>query len=382
MATLDPNFWSNPGAHIASFASDLSKNMGGTAYMAPEQSRAAMGRYVGLQQTPAQKAAISASEASELRRFQNKSASGKPASAGGDPGDDGTSSLTLEEIMALLGLGGGGGGGGGYDPRPGIREQYAQQRDSAARRKGETSTELGNIYTGLANAYKPISAQTQQRYTDAGNAAQAGSQGLISATQARINEEAAKRAAAFGELGIAGPAGQEGASTGVAAEAEYNMGNLSNTAANWGGLLGAQGQAERGRNDLDYTGAVDSGALAQDQLTRNYNAYLDNLGAQEAQALAGAVPSGGGGGGGGSSLPAGVQNLLWGNALQQMGIDASSLLGTGDSGSSYTPSKYEQAMAMYGPDAVAAYTNSKNTGNMAGWMNNKLYDPGLQWLLK
>lgn len=303
------------------------------------------------------------------------------AKPGEQAGGDQFQGLSLEEIMALLGIGGGG-GGGGYDPRPGIRDQYAQQRESAARRKGETSTELGNIYTGLANAYKPISAQTQQRYTDAGNAAQAGSQGLISATQARINEEAAKRAAAFGELGIAGPAGQEGASTGVAAEAEYNMGNLSNTAANWGGLLGAQGQAERGRNDLDYTGAVDSGALAQDQLTRNYNAYLDNLGAQEAQALAGAVPSGGGGGGGGSSLPAGVQNLLWGNALQQMGIDASSLLGTGNSGASYTPSKYEQAMAMYGPDAVAAYTNSKNTGNMAGWMNNKLYDPGLQWLLK
>ena len=302
-------------------------------------------------------------------------------SGGATSGGDEKSGLSLEELMALLGLGGGG-GGGGYDPRPGIREQYQQQRDAAARRKGETSTELGNIYTNLANAYKPISAQTQQRYTDASNAAQAGSQNLINSTQARINEEAAKRAAAFGELGIAGPAGQEGVSPAAAAEAQYNMGNLSNTAANWGGLLGAQGQAERGRNELDYTGAVDSGTLAQDQLTRNYNAYLDNLGAQEAQALASAVPSGGGGGGGGgSSLPAGVQNLLWGNALQQMGIDASSLLGTNNQ-QTYTPSKYEQAMAMYGPNAVAAYTNAKNTGNMASWMNSKYYDPGLQWNLK
>lgn len=316
----------------------------------------------------------------QMRDVRGTSLANQAAARAGSNGGD-AQGLSLEEIMALLGLGGGG-GGGGYDPRPGIREQYQQQRDAAARRKGETSTELGNIYTNLANAYKPISAQTQQRYTDASNAAQAGSQNLINSTQARINEEAAKRAAAFGELGIAGPAGQEGASPTAAAEAQYNMGNLSNTAANWGGLLGAQGQAERGRNELDYTGAVDSGTLAQDQLTRNYNAYLDNLGAQEAQALASAVPSGGGGGGGGSSLPAGVQNLLWGNALQQMGIDASSLLGTQDSGSSYTPSKYEQAMAMYGPNAVAAYTNAKNTGNMASWMNSKYYDPGLQWNLK
>jgi hypothetical protein len=305
--------------------------------------------------------------------------------AGGGTSSGGDSRMSIDELLAILGLGGGGGGGGSYyDPRPAIREQYQSQRDMAARRKGETGAELEKIYSNLASAYKPVAASTAQRYTDASNAAQAGSQGLINATQQRINEEAAKRAAAYAELGIQGPSAQAGESTGQAAEAQYGMGNLGNTAANWGGLLGAQSAAEQGRNNLDYTGAVDSGTLAQAELNRNYNSYLDRLGSEEAAALAGAQPSysGGGGGGGGSSLPSAVQNILWGNILGQMGFDTGGLLGDSNSSqnTSLTP-KYDAAVSQFGGPAVAAYYNALNTGNTASWLNSKYYDPRMQALL-
>jgi hypothetical protein len=300
------------------------------------------------------------------------------------PTDDGDSSgMSIEELWAILNGGGGGGGGSYYDPRPAIREQYQSQRDMAARRKGETGAELEKIYSNLATAYKPVAASTAQRYTDASNAAQASSQGLINATQQRINEEAAKRAAAYAGLGIQGPSAQAGESTGQAAEAQYGMGNLGNTAANWGGLLGAQSAAEQGRNNLDYTGAVDSGTLAQTELSRNYNTYLDRLGSEEAAALAGAQPSysGGGGGGGGSSLPSAVQNILWGNLLGQMGFDTGSLLGNNSSQNTSLTPKYDAAVAQFGGPAVAAYYNALNTGNTASWLNSKYYDPRMQALL-
>lgn len=307
-----------------------------------------------------------------------------PAGIAKPTADDGgdSSGMSIEDLWAILNGGGGGGGGSYYDPRPAIREQYQSQRDMAAKRKGETSAGLEKVYTNLANAYKPVAASTAQRYTDASNAAQTGSQALINATQQRINEEAAKRAASYAELGIQGPSAQPGEATGQAAEAQYGMGALGNTAANWGGLLGAQSAAEQGRNTLDYTGAVDSGTMAQDELSRNYNNYMDRLGSEEAAALAGAQPSySGGGGGGGSSLPSAVQNALWGNILGQMGFDTGGLLGnSGSAETSLTP-KYDAAVSQFGGPAVAAYYNALNTGNTASWLNSKYYDPRMQALL-
>lgn len=279
----------------------------------------------------------------------------------------------LAAILELLGLGGSGGGGGGsyYDPRPEIQAQYQAQRDKAATRKGEVSGEYTKLYGQLADAYKPLEAQTGQRYQQAAAESAAGSQELINATQSRINEEAAKRAAAYAELGIEGPQATAGEATGQAAEAQNAMGNLSQISGNWAGLMGAQQQAEQGRNQLDYTGAVDAGTLAQEQLTRNYNAFLDNLALQEQADLAGAQPTySGGGGGGGSSLPSGVQSALWNEYLTSMG-----LVTPEDSGSSYTPSKYERAIDLFGADAVNSYYAGKDSKT---WNpSNKNYNAAL-----
>lgn len=309
----------------------------------------------------------------------------KPPASIAAPGENPDDSLDAEAqrlaaILELLGLTGGGGGGGGgsyYDPRPEIQAQYQAQRDKAATRKGEVSGEYTKLYGQLADAYKPLEAETQQRYQQAAAASAAGSEGLINATQSRINEEAAKRAAAYAELGIEGPQATAGEATGQAAEAQNAMGNLSQISGNWAGLMGAQQQAEQGRNKLDYTGAVDAGTLAQEQLSRNYNAFLDNLALQEQADLAGAQPSysgGGGGGGGGSSLPSGVQSALWNEYLTSMG-----LITPEQSGSAYTPSKYEQAIDLFGSDAVNAYYAGKDskTWNPA----NKNYNAALSGYL-
>ncbi len=266
----------------------------------------------------------------------------------------------LAAILEALGLGGGGGGGGYYDPRPEIQAQYQAQRDKAATRKGEVSGEYTKLYGQLADAYKPLEAQTGQRYQQAAAQSAAGSQELINATQSRINEEAAKRAAAYAELGIEGPQATAGEATGQAAEAQNAMGNLSQISGNWAGLMGAQQQAEQGRNQLDYTGAVDAGTLAQEQLTRNYNAFLDNLALQEQADLASAQPSysGGGGGGGGSSIPSGIQSALWNEYFTGLGLLPED---TSNQPAPYTPSKYERAIDLFGPDAVNAYYAGKDS---------------------
>lgn len=294
-----------------------------------------------------------------------------PSSATG-PGDE----FDWGAFMAEFFGGGGGGGGSYYDPRPAIQAQYQAQRDKAGARKGEVSGEYTKLYGQLADAYKPLGEQTGQRYQQAAAASAAGSEGLINATQSRINEEASKRAAAYAELGIEGPQATAGEATGQAAEAQNAMTNLSQIGGNWAGLMGAQQQAEQGRNQLDYTGAVDAGTMAQDQLTRNYNAFLDNLALQEQADLAGAQPSysGGGGGGGGSSIPSGVQNAIWTQYFTEMGI-----LPPEDSGSSYTPSKFERAIDLFGEDAVNAYYAGKDSKT---WNpSNKYYNAALSGYL-
>jgi hypothetical protein len=161
---------------------------------------------------------------------------------------------------------------------------YQKQRDTATGRRDKTNTELSTLYSQLASAYEPLAGQTQARYNTAIQQGQQGSADIVSRAQERINQEAAARAAAFAEMGIAGA--DAGRLTGANEIAQRGINDVNATTANWSGLLGAQSGAEQGRNRLDYTGAQESGVMAQRDVTDMFNRYLEQLGLVEAQQLA------------------------------------------------------------------------------------------------
>ena len=168
--------------------------------------------------------------------------------------------------------------------RANVSGVYNKQRDTATGRKDTTNTELNKLYTQLAAAYEPLAGQTAERYKTATEVGQKGSADIVARAQDRINQEAAARAAAYAEMGIAGP--DAGQLTGSAEIAQRGINDINNVAANWAGLMGAQGAAEQGRNKLDYTGAQDSGTMAQQDVTNMYNRFLESLALQEAQQMA------------------------------------------------------------------------------------------------
>lgn len=214
------------------------------------------------------------------------------------------------------------GGSAGYDMSPSIRAQYQSMRDTAATRKGESDTELTNLYSNLQKSYEGMPAQTNERYSAAIQGGQDGANQLMSDTRARIDSEAAQRASAFAELGL----GNDGSLSQSSAQMERGNANVANTAANWGGLMGAQQQSQVTRDNLNYTGAADSGVLAKEDLLRRYNSYLDNVSMQEQQALS--APGVRGGGSAGQMVnTSGINSKFYDQAMQQQMIDAGILPG-------------------------------------------------------
>lgn len=201
------------------------------------------------------------------------------------------------------------GGSGGYDMSPAIRAQYQSMRDAAATRQNQSNVDLTALYANLQKSYEGMPAQTNQRYGAAIQGAQAGSNQLIDDTRARIDSEAAQRASAFAELGL----GNDGSLSQSQGQMERGVGDIANTAANWGGLLGAQQQGQVTRDNLNYTGAADAGVLAKEDLLRRYNSYLDNVSMQEQQALS--APGVRGGGSAGSMVnTSGISSKIYDRA--------------------------------------------------------------------
>ena len=171
--------------------------------------------------------------------------------------------------------------GSSWDNSQQIRDEYQQQRDQASGRRDTASNDLSRLYTDLTATYQPLAGQTQQRYGQLiGNSAQ-GSAALADSTTQRINQEAANRAAMYAMMGVGG----SGVSSLAQNQAERGLGDIQNTSANWGGLLNAQQGAEVNRNNVDLQGSRDQGTLSQEDLSRRYQSFLDQLQLQETQAL-------------------------------------------------------------------------------------------------
>lgn len=189
--------------------------------------------------------------------------------------------LTAEDMLNAYNSGWVQTGGSSWDHSQQIRDEYQQQRDQAAGRKNTASSDLNRLYTDLAATYQPLAGQTQQRYQQLIGQSAAGSNALAESTVQRINQEAANRAAMYAMMGVGGP----GESSLAQNQAERGLGDIQNTAANWGGLLNAQQGAEVNRNNVDLQGARDQGVLSQEDLNRRYQSFLDQLQLQETQAL-------------------------------------------------------------------------------------------------
>ena len=172
-------------------------------------------------------------------------------------------------------------GGSSWDNSQQIRDEYQQQRDQAAGRQSTATNDLTRLYNDLTASYEPLAGQTEQRYQQLIGQSNAGSDALAQATQDRINQEAANRAAMYAMMGVGG----SGVSSLAQNQAERGLGDIRNTQANWGGLLGAQQGAEVNRNKVDLQGSRDQGVLSKEDLNRRYQSFLDQLQLQETQAL-------------------------------------------------------------------------------------------------
>lgn len=252
------------------------------------------------------------------------------------------------------------GGSAGYDMSPAIRAQYQAMRDKAATRKGESDTALTDLYNKLSESYKPMPEQTKQRYEASIGGAQAGANQLINSTRARIDAEAAQRAAAFAELGL----GNSGQLTGQQTEMERGIGDVSNAAANWGGLLGAQQQSQMTRDNLNITGAADAGVMAKEDLLRRYNAYLDNLESQEQQALS--APGVRSAGSAGKRVnTSGISESAYNKAVEQQMINAG-ILPAPQSSFDAWKQKWDYQVANPKPSS----SSSGYTGGTSGYPGN------------
>jgi hypothetical protein len=135
-------------------------------------------------------------------------------------------------------------------------------------------------------------------------------------TAARVNEEAAARAAQAAELGI-DPTAMEDLTETV----DYQTGEMGRTGANWSGLMGALSASEQTRGQLAYEGALDTGVMAKQDLLSRYNDYLEMLDANESQELMGAIEQVAvGSGRSPSNLPAGIVESLMMESFYKNGI--------------------------------------------------------------
>ena len=180
------------------------------------------------------------------------------------------------------------GGTAGYDNRGAVSAYFDAMRQEAETDKLAAQQDLTGVYDQLASMIQPMAGQTAAAYNDAIGAGADQSEALIADTQARINADAAMRAAAFAELGISGG----GELSDTAMEAERGMSDIGANAANWGGLMGAFSTGQQSRMNQDYVGAGDAKVMAIEDLVSRYSDYLQNINSQESNQMATAYQPG------------------------------------------------------------------------------------------
>ena len=180
------------------------------------------------------------------------------------------------------------GGSAGYDNRGAVSAYFDAMRQEAETDKLAAQQDLTGVYDQLASMIQPMAGQTAAAYNDAIGAGADQSEALIADTQARINADAAMRAAAFAELGISGG----GELSDTAMEAERGMSDIGANAANWGGLMGAFSTGQQSRMNQDYVGAGDAKVMAIEDLVSRYSDYLQNINSQESNQMATAYQPG------------------------------------------------------------------------------------------
>lgn len=217
---------------------------------------------------------------------------------------------------AILYGGGGGGGVRTIDNRPQVRERYNAMREQAEGRYGSARADMGQLYDQLAAAYQGLPEQAARRFEVATEGATDQTERLMQETAARVNEEAAARAAQAAELGI-DPTAMEDLTETV----DYQTGEMGRTGANWSGLMGALSTSEQTRGQLAYEGALDTGVMAKEDLLSRYNDYLEMLDANESQELMGAIQQvSTGSGRSPANMPAGVLEALFLESFYESGI--------------------------------------------------------------
>jgi hypothetical protein len=214
---------------------------------------------------------------------------------------------------------GGGGGGGGVrtiDNRPQVRDRYNAMREQAEGRYGSSRADMGQLYDQLASAYQGLPEQAARRFEVASEGATGQTERLMQETAARVNEEAAARAAQAAELGI-DPSPMEDLTETV----DYQTGEMGRTGANWSGLMGALSASEQTRGQLAYEGALDTGVMAKQDLLSRYNDYLEMLDERESQELMGAIQQVAvSGGSSAPKLPASILEALFLDKFYETGI--------------------------------------------------------------
>jgi hypothetical protein len=248
------------------------------------------------------------------------------------------------EILRSLGWGQDSGGGGvrTIDNRPQVRDRYNAMREQAEGRYGSARADMGQLYDQLAAAYQGLPEQAARRFEVASEGATGQTERLMEETAARVNEEAAARAAQAAELGI-DPTAMEDLTETV----DYQTGEMGRTGANWSGLMGALSASEQTRGQLAYEGALDTGVMAKQDLLSRYNDYLEMLDANESQELMGAIEQVAvGSGRSPSNLPAGIVESLMMESFYKNGIIERP--GSGEAGAMDFGSQVDQVAAQYG----------------------------------
>ena len=253
--------------------------------------------------------------------MRNEAARNRGANTGaawGAPVNYGPKQIDPMEVLASLGYFDQGGGGGvrTIDNRPQVRDRYNAMREQAAGRYGSSRADMTQLYDQYASALQGLPEQASRRFQVASEGATDQTERLMQETAARVNEEAAARAAQAAELGIDPNAMEDLTET-----VDYQTGEMGRTGANWSGLMGALSASEQTRGQLAYEGALDTGVMAKQDLLSRYNDYLEMLDANESQELMNAIQQvATGSGRSAANLPAGIVESLMMESFYQSGI--------------------------------------------------------------
>ena len=245
---------------------------------------------------------------------------------------------------------------GGYDNRGAVSAYFDAMRQEAEADKLAAQQDLTGVYDQLASMIQPMAGQTAAAYNDAIGAGADQSEALIADTQARINADAAMRAAAFAELGISGG----GELSDTAMEAERGMSDIGANAANWGGLMGAFSTGQQSRMNQDYVGAGDAKVMAIEDLVSRYSDYLQNINSQESNQMATAYQPG---------TPAQPGPMMW----ETMGGAGQGFLENWGAEQGYGPmmAPEEPYMPKFAQDQQYAMMNEGVTPEEINWMQSQ-----------